>query len=623
MIQDNADELMPIIRAAREERDRRSPHWRAFRNELVGVRWRRGTGTKRVTNDIYAYYTTMMPVLAYRDPDVKLKSRFGEMGRLLARVYEHVLRGQIVDSKLLEVLRLGIFDSFYSVGCFKTGLAPKLGGGGLLVPFVEAVSPFRMLWDDTAKDWRKQQILGQEMSLLVDEVKLDPRYDLSQVDWELVQTSRDRPEDAQGDDTRGKSRDDLAEEMPPMVDLVELYLQDIKKMVTLLKKGEDQFVVIRSEPFYGRPTGCYHWLGYVWASDTVMPIAPSHGWWEQHLELEEQEVAANEQMRREQTVVGFPSGAGDAARIISEAKTHSIVTNCDHMGQEVTYGGYTETRRIALADKRQQFQKSSGLTDIKQGMQTSPSETATSTFAREKYGNLSTQDMQFMIRDAAAEILKDYLFYSWNDENVQQPVSFAAPDMTGTNEPIDMVVQGGGDPAETGGMTDADLVLEIKKDSMLKADDPVEKSMAMQEIGLVLGPLAQTGMMSGYMINFPNVLKWCQEKFDRDDYESLFIPATPLAMMMSAAGQAQSVGPGQVQQAGTLDKTTMAMSAAGGNAGQKGGEVPGSGGSMSRTMRGSPMMKSSGMGSAELGVAMRPPRSPGNGPSSSSRPKGT
>lgn len=605
MLPEDSLTLSKIIKAAQEERDKRAPFWRTYRNELIGRYWREGLGTKRVSNHVYAYQTIMTAMLAFRDPHVKLRAKFGAPGRMIARVFEAALDDTIARRRLLEVLRASVANSLYAVGVVKTGVEPLEHDPNILAPFAESISPFRLLWDDSATHWRRMQYVGHEFDMNLDDVLSDPRYDVPEDVLIDLETSHSRSGWAdtpgEGDQTRGETRDDLLRELPVQVRLAELYLRDSHKIVTLLRRSADDWVIIGSHPVT-TSRGCpYHLLGYTWMEEAVMPIAPAHGWWEQWRELEKQERKMMRQVEQEKTVVAFSAAGKSSAEIIKEAEDFSIVTNINEIGKQVTWGGITEPRLLAVTKARMNFEAASGLTDVKRGgPNTSGDESATMTAAKDRYANLTIDDMLTAVAAHAADIVNDWKRIMWADPNVVTTFTFTDPQ---AKQEYDITMRGGEEPEGDLplSITDADFHLEIKRDSLLRPTGPIERAQALQMATFLIGPMAQVAMFQGYMPDVIGILKMLNEAMGRDDLDSYFIPLTPVAQALAQMSAQAGATPFAVESVAKIDAAGRARES---RQNDVGAAVPGPG-VQSQIQTDNPANSAAGYRSAPMSVGNR------------------
>jgi len=554
-----------------------------------------------VSNEVYSYVTTMLAFLAARSPKSRVISKRGEAGRLLAQVSEQALNDVAMSQRILYPLRFAIFDSLYAFGIIKTGLraddssGPATGAidtpfGTLnpLMPFAVSISPFNFLWDDTARNWRSSQFFGHIFRKDKADFISDPNYDLTGLDISQVKTSQQRVDDSvSSNEPRDVAREEFSDKLPDTVTMIEVYLREAQQIVTLVEVSRRNYHIVRRDTYTGRPSGPYHMLGYSWLSDTVLPIAPAHGWWEQWRELNEQEFDLLRQIKNEKTVVAFPAGAGDSAKIIREAQEHSLVTGINDLGRQVTFGGATEQKLLAVSDARLRFESASGLTDIRRGAQSRTTETATAISQRERNANLLIEDMQTGIDEFTTGVLIDWLHYMWNDPNVIVPTTFTDPS---TRDSIDVTMRG--HPQVNDGFSDAEFVVEVQKGSMRKSDTPLERANAIQEAAFLLSPtVMQLAITQGFMPDLLGVMRRLGEKIGRDDLESIFIPVTPQAQALLQFSQGNAVLGGQVQ---SLEQITESRGTGTGPADTETGQL------MQGTLSGRQPSRDAGIGASPL-----------------------
>lgn len=599
-----------LIKASREEREKRATNWRKFLSEFIGSRWRSGVGAKRSSNQVHTYVETFMAVLMFAEPEVKWKARFEHMNQIVADVMSKATQHSMSESKVIEEIERCVFDSLIAFGVMKTGLQPGSpfanvdsamidGSDGPfdpLLPFGERISPFDFLWDDTAKHWRQWQWCGHEFERDLEAVFRDPRYKIPDGLYpESVKVQANQRHE--GMSKRGdKWKADMREAMPDVANLAELYFAFENRIVTLIEVTPDQWVIIRNAPFLGPEDGPYHLLGYQFEGDSSIPISPMSSWWQQWAALEAQEFDLTQQVKEEKTVVAFPKTAKKSAQLLKEARDHSFVVGIDEPGVQLTYGGATEQKIFAVADARQRFEHASGMSDIMRGVPTRGEQTATAVTLQDRYSNIRLEKMGRRVTSFAKEIIRDFGWFHFYDPSVASEVEVQVGE-DGPGAVMVRVYMRGGDEIdpETGQPYDAldlvDFYLVLDHNSFRRKDGPLERMQAMQEGEFLFAAVAPLALTLGYMPDVTTILRNIGERIGWDSMEKTFVPMSPVAQMMWFLSNVKLPTPGQTQgQSNTKGSKTGTGAIPGGLMGQimrnvmKGSQTMGDAGRMAQPM---------------------------------------
>lgn len=625
MLSDNdPDMLRDVVRVAREERRLHEVFWRKWVESLHGKNWRSGSGRKSQVNYAYVYTATFLPALAFRSPKIKLKPILRGANEVAAEVYQNALNTLNRENGLLDELRLAITDSFYAFGCIKTGLVGAdylkpndvsadpgnvsldLGPSTPLMPYAVRKSPFNMLWDNTATRWRSCQFIGDEFSRDIDLVATDPRYDLNGID----------PENLQYRDDRGgfqSYKEQMARKMPKVCRMVELFLRDSRRLVTLLETGKDTFVIARSVPYWGPENGPYRFLQYTPIPDSVVPMSSGAGQWDQLVDLEEQQFALAGEIKKEKRFVAFEGTARKSAELAAQVKHDNIVSGMDKAGTQITYAGASPERITGVDILTRNYYFASAMSDVFRGQVTGA--TATESSLADRNANIRLDDMKLRIRDFGAEIVGDEFWYAFHDENV---ILNSGITMPGSGSTLELIVQGGPDydPVTGQPTTNFDttaFILEVDADSMYRMDGPLERAQALEEAQFMLGALFPQAMMFGYMPDFIEFTRQLGERIGRPGMERLLVPMTPELQMLYMQQQVAAMAQPGAASGGVTSTGDKPAVQAGGMPGGMQGQM------MSDVMKGSQMMKGSGQAASASGQAHKADK--GQNQHSFSRPK--
>lgn len=552
--------LQKAIEAGRKARKKHEPGWRRYRREFTGSMYRQGEGSRRYTNYCYLFASAYAPQLCDSEPTFGVKADQEHTDWITAEAHRLGINKVCEKTKLFDEYRLCVLDSFYAFGFGKTGLyadtsymgGPESSDPGNyyddagsnedpLMPFFQRISPFDAIWDDMAEHPSEWNYAGHEFRRDRDAVLNDPRYDLSGLGdstadgWTLMDgTERQRIFGAfEGD-------------IPPFFKLVELWVRPTNTLYTLLETSHNEFAVIRKVPFYGkRWCGPFKVLGYIYPPGKSIPLSPWAAWADQYIELELNEMGANEEAKAEKRFVNFETGDGEAAQIASQVKNHHIAIGAGG-GTEVQWGGVTKERLEYNAHERQHLERSSGVSDLNLGMSDS-SGTATGAAIVNSRQNSRIRDMQQSCRRFVCDIADDFKWYIHNEPTIKMNVTLRGTE----GMPSEYELIGGpqidpvsGAPVPNQPGSDAFKVY-LDDGTLFPRDEATERMQFVQSFQMVTTSLMPLLQMQGSTLNAVSLLQAVARKLNWRDLDGMLIPISPMGMMLQQAANNSGV-PGDV-----------------------------------------------------------------------------
>jgi hypothetical protein len=560
---DNPRSLKSAIKAARSARAKYEPHWKRYRNEICGPDYRKGEGVKRLTNYPYLFESTFLPELAARNPEVIVKAAREFTDGQMADAHGLAINVILQRQKFLDELRLMVKDGMYAFMFCKTGLYPmgsqdptangtehgSFYGDPMWLdanmPFVERISPFKAIWDDSAASFSRCSYVGHEFERDSESVRLDDRYDnaakLDLPDGKLLMTDHDREQYNAFE----------SDEIPDFQKLIELYVRPTNCLYTLLETSKDEFVILRKVPYYGPPGGGYHLRGFIDATDRVIPIAPSVAWWQQYLELERNEQAANKQAWAEKRVATTSANDAEAAKKFKAAAPDDLVLDIPDV-KEVSTGGVTADRMNYLNTRRAALEDSSAVASVRRS-DVGGQNSATGDSIKNTAANNRINDMRGVIVEFVKEAANDIGYYVHSNPTIQIFTTI----MSEEGLPADVMIQGGPstDPETGAPLADqpdwSSFSLDIDPRTLYLDNDEIKRMKSMEDATFMLTVLEPSLQMQGMTLNKLALAKWLEHNASIPGLVRMIVPMSPMAMMMGQ--QAQMAGTPEEEVAGLAD----------------------------------------------------------------------
>jgi hypothetical protein len=543
---DGRTTLTKAITAARRARGEFEPFWKRYKSELNGRQRRKGKGNKRLMNYPYVFEATFLPELAAQEPEVQVRTSQQFSHGAMAEAHQLAINAVLRRQKFIEELRLMVKDSMYSFMYAKTGMYPASAGdegGGMdtgsfygtsdhfspTMPFIERISPFSAIWDDSAGSFDRCVYVGHEFTRDIDSVREDDRYEVAA----RLQSESRKGEDAERE--RFQSFND--DEIPDFCRLIELFVRPTRMLYTLLERAPDDYVVLRKVPFFGPAYGPYHMGGFMPVADEVLPLAPAAAWWDAYVEREINEQKANDQAQAEKRVAVADSDHVDGAKLFKNAKPDDLVVGPVNV-REVHTGGVTRERLVWLESRSNALELLSGVTAQRVGIAKSGT-TATGDMIADQNSNKRTMDMRRSIINFACECVSDVGWYIHNSPSFSIRATATSPD----GLPADVEITGGPevDPftgeAMPGQPEWSEFSVHIDAKTLYIDNAEARRGKALQEADFIITKLNPYLMQHGVMVNPMAFSRRFAHQADMPGLVDMLIPATPEAMAMAQASQ--------------------------------------------------------------------------------------
>lgn len=453
-------------------------------------------------NQIYNAVTTMIPNLVFNNPQVKIDTEvlpYRDYAGKSELCTNHLIR----KIKLKQTLRKVITDSLFLAGFLKTGLCDS--GEFLEIegcphsigrPYADRVDPDDMVIDPMARDWEEMSFVGNRFRASKDSLmqsglypadkiaKMQSRYDLgAKYKHEASSLSGDPNIYTQ------------VQEVTEYVDLVEVYLPQSKLIVTIPWKDEAG-TILRTVEYEGPETGPYHMLGYAYAPDNVLPVAPCGIWYDLHILSNRLVRKINRQAERMKRVLAYEGSAIEDAQEIADADDGETV-RVDNINaiKEVEYGGTTDEAYKHMEFLEAHFSKQAGNIDLLGG-QGADAPTATQSTMLQQNTNVRVTDMQQLVYDFTGEVSSDLFFFIHTDPLMNQVL---CQRVGGIDQQVHYTPE-----MRAGDFID--YMLKVKPWSMAKQDPNQKLDRVLQFISTNLPAMAQTFQLMGPAFNIEGAM---------------------------------------------------------------------------------------------------------------------
>ena len=451
--------------------------------------------------------TTLVPNLISRDPRARITATFLPY-RNYAAVAELALDHLIEEIKLKDTMRRVITDSIFFAGFTKTSIAAS--GYTLQIdgvqneigqPYCDRVDPNDMMLDPVVRDWEEQRVIGDRTRVDLNSDLLDSGlYDADT----LIKLADSRyTSGAAGGGTEaslisGTQSTIEGDSILPQLDLVELYLPREQIIVTLpwTADGGVLPMVLRQVDHEGPEDGPYRMLGYAFVPDNILPVAPASIWYELHLMTNKIAQKAAEQADRQKNVLAFEGSAvADAQAIVDADDGQTVrVDNIDAI-KEVDFGGVTKDNYIYIEWAKQQFAEMAMNIDLLSGVATNEP-TATQAEMIQSNTTVRLADMQNIVYDHTADVMKALFFYLHTDPLIELP-------LVKREKGVDQQV------VYTPEMREGDWLdynIKVRPYSMARQDPNTKTRRLMEFCANIMPAFAQTAQMLGGAFNLEAAL---------------------------------------------------------------------------------------------------------------------
>lgn len=417
-----------------------------FMEEYVGQYYDKADGVgeeAQPINLIFKAISILVPHLVSKNPEHDVESHYA-MYSSTAELLKLYLDDLVSKIGYKHELRLTIIDALMSVGIVKDGLGvsgQSLDGPdgltSLAMPYAKRVDLDDFTIDPLCRNIREALFVGSRVRVPRAFIEESGLYNLDGARLPSIQDQMRRGTEVEAL-SRNKRKVNRGEEnqLVDYVDLVEVYLPDARKVVTVPfgehMHSKDFLRVVDydgPEPTGDSPVlGPYHLLGFHWVPNNPFPVPPCGIWMDLHEMANSNAAKATRQADRQKEVLVYGRGAADDAEQVANASDgESIAVDHPDMIKSVTFGGVNDAVYEHLNWIKQEFGES-GPGDFQAlGGESSGASTATQANILASAANIRVGDMKDLIYDFSASVSRSLAWYGFTDPLLELPLKKRIP----------------------------------------------------------------------------------------------------------------------------------------------------------------------------------------------------
>lgn len=385
-------------------------------------------------NLMHKAVTTLVPNLVYADPKARVTTNYmayREYAEVLALATNHLS----YEINLRHTLRQCITDAIILVGWIKTGIGTSsqtIDLDGVEhdpgQPYADRVDPDDMTIDPFARTLEEAYFIGNRFR--ISKTALFESELINAADIEKLGTRYDYPNWSEAT-TLSNSHDSMSymaanTGLVEYVDLVEVYLPTQNLIMTVPYDpggtGYSDKMILREVEYEGPERGPYHMLGFAFAPDNIMPVAPAQMWYDLHMMANRVARKIARQSDRQKRVLAYEASAWeDAADIVDADDGESIRVDDVDAIKEIDFGGANEEGYQYMEWAERHFSDVAMNIDLLSG---SASNENTATQAEIVQANTSVRlsDMQNLVYQFTGDVMGDMMFFLHTDPLIELPL---------------------------------------------------------------------------------------------------------------------------------------------------------------------------------------------------------
>ena len=420
-------ELLESIHGSRKTLE----HYRQRRRERIelycGADYSTETGpAPRPLNFIRQYVDIVGRSLVPKSPQAML-STFTSKQRPAVKAMEDWANPYFDRIDLGGTLRRAVVDALFQVGHVKVGLATPADAAASSYgiepgdPYACPVSLDNIVFDVYANSKESLQYIGHWLRVPVDSVRDSKVYNLGRK--EIEPTER-RQFNSDGDEVAntllGWAAHGTRREAFPMCDILEVFLPRQRKWCTFGGDGTGRAMLYKDGPirevdFKGPHCGPFHWFGFGWPPDQLMPAGTL-------LNLTDLDMAANDTFRKlwrqatrcKENDVFEATSKEDADALQKAADGQVLLWSRFGAYQKVRTGGPLPELVNFLGVLRELFNYMSGNISTQGGLQ-AEADTATQEKLLAANSSGMITDMQGDVMESVKSVMDSMLWYFWEN----------------------------------------------------------------------------------------------------------------------------------------------------------------------------------------------------------------
>lgn len=354
-----------------------------------------------------------------RSSAVQMEQAVNELFELMD--FESTLYGYVDDSIIqLGIIKVGITD-FDAEGVF--GTRHRAGQ-----PYAETIDFDDWVMDMNAKRYEQVQYAGHRFRVPWQYVMDSSLY----TNKENLAPSYYRRYNEEGDErvevlSRGFEGD--PEDLFDMVELWEVWIPWANRIVTIVSDDSrtSEPRLLRSEEWSGPSNGPFHLLKYNDVPNNIMPVSPASLLMDLHLIGNRLFSKLARQADRQKTVLGAHGTAiDDAERVVKSDDGDTIRMDNPEKSREFRFGGADEGNLIFFTHVKELFNYYGGNLELLAGLGPA-ADTATQEKMLAAGAGKRMSHMQSRFTSSVTKIVKDLLWWMWNDPQIKIPYTFRVP----------------------------------------------------------------------------------------------------------------------------------------------------------------------------------------------------
>ncbi len=384
-------------------------------------------------NYIYKAVTTLVPNLVYNEPKASISTEYMDY-----RPYAETLGLQVnhlaYEINLRMTLRLALTDAIISAGWIKTGIGTSsqtIDLDGVLhdpgQPYADRVDPDDMVVDPWARTLEESYYTGNRFR--VSKAMLRESEIIKNEDIDKLASRFDFPTFAEASlmSHSAESQNAMTANNGAVeyVDLVEVYLPYEEQIVTMPYDPTGTSYnkkYLRTVEYEGPERGPYHMLGFAFAPDNIMPVAPALMWLDLHDMGNKIARKVARQAERQKTILAYEASAWEDAADIRDADDGETVRVDDVKAiQEINFGGAEDDGYKYVDWAERHFSDIAMNIDLLAGEGTNEP-TATQAEITQANTSVRLADMQNMVYTFTGDVMRDMMFFIHTDPLIQQPL---------------------------------------------------------------------------------------------------------------------------------------------------------------------------------------------------------
>ena len=474
----------------------------------------------RPLNMTYKSCTTLIPNLVYNNPKCAVSSQTIAY-RKYADVLELAINHLIGEIKYKDTLRAVIMDAIILAGFTKRGLSVSsqtvdLYGTDVDMgqPFVDRVDADDIIIDPMARCWKEQAFTGNKFRVDKEWMQDNAQYFGMNADdiglaAEVGQGEGQNAEKISsggGSIIRGGQDQDL-------ITLAEIYLPRHQMLITVPwgPDGDIGDKVLREVQYEGPESGPYGILGFAFAPNNLMPVAPANSWRTLMEAANHMLKKTIGQVSRQKRILAYENDSSETADTIDEANDGDKVRVSDvDKVKDIDFGGAPRENFQATEFLKNIYSEEAMSVDMLSGAG-SNEPTATQSAIVDKNLGVRLDDMRTIVQDFVAEDMKHVAWLLHSDPLIELPLAKRV-------QGVDEQVVYSPDMREGDWL---DFTINVVPYSMVRQTPEMKARRLVEFCGNIIPALSQAQMVLGPAFNLEAAIRILGKEMGIDDLDEI------------------------------------------------------------------------------------------------------